>query len=138
MVYLFITGGTRFVNRGPDGDHMRHGYLIHQLYNIGVITDEYTICTRFQVRLNEYPELLQRITTVTKFLEYGASIRERIHCILQGITTQPKCCICGKTLHMRLQGRFKNTFSTYCSRQCMASSEQVKHKRRLRHVNIVT
>lgn len=76
-------------------------------------------------------QLLENLQEMTHYLEYDAPLKARLQCILQDIRRQPKCRSCGKVLKMRLDGRYRFTFPTYCeSTKCFADNRQVKIKRR--------
>jgi len=79
--------------------------------------------------LRKNPHMIQFITERTSFLKYNASLKARIHCIIQGITEQPLCKHCGAPLEMRLTGKYRFTFAVYCGQKCSSNDEAVRYKR---------
>lgn len=76
------------------------------------------------------PLLAQHVVELTSFLRGGNNcLKTRLHVLLQGITTQPTCKQCGNDVYMRLDGRYRYTFPTYCSSMCLSSAPEVKSKR---------
>ena len=94
-----------------------------------VISHEGVICGKFRRILQKYPELAEMVQEVTAFIEYDADIKQRIHCVIQEITEQPKCH-CGEILKMRTSARYINTFPKTCGSKCFSGTEEVKRKRK--------
>ena len=75
------------------------------------------------------PGLLQELIQSTSFLRYSASIKARLHCVMQIIESQPLCQTCDSVVKMRLTGRYRYTFPKYCSTKCSSSSTETKRNR---------
>lgn len=103
--------------------------LLEGLITAGVVTKKLRISPKVQEIFYTKLNLLQSLMTYTNFLRYDASLYERIHCVMQDIKEQPKCS-CGKILHMRITGRYANTFPIHCSNKCTSNDELVKQKRK--------
>ncbi len=105
------------------------GMLIESLLNAGVIKKSGRISPKVQEIFASRIFLLQQLVTFTNFLRYDASIHERLHCLIQNITEQPRCS-CGNVLRMRTTGRYANTFATHCSNACTSKDKMVIQKRK--------
>ena len=103
--------------------------IINTLKQNNIILPNDKINPQFQKIINKKIELAQLITENTTFLQYSASLKVRLQCILQGITQQPICKTCGKIVKMRTNGRYVNTFPDYCHSSCFSSKNEVKEKR---------
>lgn len=109
---------------------MTPNYLIHLLKQYKVINDDNTLSVKFKSRLMEKPILAQHLVEITSFLRgNGNCLKTRLHVLLQGITIQPSCKQCGNDVHMRLDGKYRYTFPTYCGTKCLSNSPEVKRKR---------
>lgn len=106
-----------------------NGLLIHVLKAYGIIDKDNTINARYSKKLVSHPYILQQIVQTTQFLRYNAPIIARIHCILHNISYQPTCKVCGQATKMRLTGRQRFTFPTYCCSGCAAKDRDVLQKR---------
>lgn len=104
--------------------------LIQQLKQYGVLTDSNRLSRKYLRILRNAPELMQVLLNATTFYVTSASPKERIHAVLQGISSQPVCEECGVHLNMRLTGKFIYTYATYCGSKC--SSKQLKTKDKIR------
>lgn len=80
--------------------------------------------------LKKRPEIEEWLITATSFLE-GENIpmMERVRVVLVGLSTQPHCENCGKSVRMRLTGKHVNTYPSFCSTKCTATSDSVREKR---------
>jgi len=96
----------------------------------GIISPEEKLNVRFKKKIEKRNDLIFLIKEITSYLEYDATIRERIQCIIQEITHQPKCSFCGKVLKMRLSGKYVNTFPKTCGSKCFSKDIRVKEKRK--------
>lgn len=105
-------------------------HLVFKLKQNNIINQDNTLNIRFKSKLNKVPELTYKITEATTFLQYSASIKVRLHCILQGITEQPLCKSCGAVLHMRTDGVYRYTFPTFCSSKCLSNDKTTHEKRK--------
>lgn len=113
---------------------MGFGRIIHLLKIHGIINSSGSINIKFIKKLNKHPELLRQITELTSYLQYSAPIKVRIHCLLQGIIVQPTCKICNKIVHMRISGRYGNTFPTTCSTTCTNRDPTIIQKRKITNI----
>jgi hypothetical protein len=121
-----------FVNmKGTVYIAMNRNYLIHILKQYGVITTDNKLHIKFMKKLMTYPTLSQAVVEATYFLRGSACLKTRLHALLQGISEQPVCKTCGKDVKMRLNGKYRFTFPTYCSSACFAGLEETNEKRNL-------
>lgn len=61
-------------------------------------------------------QYIERITKCTKFLNSDATLKERIYCIVHGITTMPFCHHCGAPTKLQYHHDTKNyRFTKFCS-----------------------
>lgn len=104
--------------------------LKQELILRGLILPELVLYKKFKKRLTEQPELLEELMMVTSFLEYDADIKARLHCVMNDIVVQPKCSTCGNVLKMRMDGKYRFTFSKTCGSKCFAGDNEVKRKRK--------
>ena len=79
-----------------------------------------------QFHISKHKELLNDIIEQTNFLNENTKIPERIYCILNNITSQPKC-YCGNNLEFNFK-TYK--YKTYCCRKCQDISEYKKEYRK--------
>jgi hypothetical protein len=108
---------------------MNRNYLLYVLKQRGIINPNDTLNVRFSKKLFETPKLLQSVINATSFLTGSACIKTRLHVLLQGIKEQPTCSACGQDVFMRLNGKYRYTFPTYCSTKCSSSAREVIEKR---------
>lgn len=108
---------------------MTRGMLLDRLIAAGVVTKNLRISPKVIENLYSNLILLQTLVQYTNFLVYDASLHERIHCVFQNITQQPRCS-CGAILKMRVTGRYANTFPTHCSNKCTSNDKSVIQKRK--------
>lgn len=92
--------------------------------------DGKTVNVRFQSKLNKFPELAALIVENTSFLLYSAPLIVRIHCLIDGIKHQPKCQTCGNIVEMRISGRERYSFPSFCSQRCVSTNKTVQTKKR--------
>ena len=109
---------------------MNNKQFIQKLIKHRVLKDENTLYIKYKKILQSDIYILNEIVTNTAFLQYDADLKARIHCILKNITEQPVCSGCGKVLKMRMDGRYRYTFSNTCGSKCFSGNEEVKNKRK--------
>jgi hypothetical protein len=80
-------------------------------------------------KLMNQPVLMQAVIDATSFLRGSACPKTRLHVLLLGITEQPVCQTCGRDVKMRLNGKYRFTFPTYCSSACFAGLADTNEKR---------
>lgn len=86
--------------------------LLQQLYNLNIISKNNQINKKADYLLkNKYPSLFLLILEKTSFLNYPAKTRDRLFCLINQITEQPKCQTCGKDMKFNHQ---KNRFNNFC------------------------
>lgn len=107
-----------------------YGKILYLLKLYGIINEDDSLNIRFASKLTKQPELLRQVTELTSFLQYSAALKIRIHCLLQGITKQPVCCMCGVLVKMRIAGKYVNTFPQTCSTKCTNKNPNVNQKRK--------
>lgn len=81
-------------------------------------------------RLRSDSDLLLQVVEQTSFLQYNASLKERLQCIIQQIDYQPRCNHCGVEVKMRTSGRSIYTFPGHCSAACTSKDAQTINKRK--------
>lgn len=108
---------------------MTRNYLIHLLKQYKIIDADNTLNVKYSRRLMAEPILMQAIINATSFLRGSASAKVRLHALLQGITSQPVCKACNKDVYMRLTGKYRFTFPTFCSSVCSSNDINVQKKR---------
>ena len=116
---------------GFHGDtKMSNQLFIQKLISRGVLKNNNTLYIKYKKVLQQDAEILNEIIAHTSFLQYDADLKARIHSILKGITKQPTCSTCNTILKMRMDGRYRYTFSDTCGSKCFSSKEEVKKKRK--------
>ena len=108
---------------------MTRNHLIQVLMNNGIVKQDHTLNPVFLKRLMNNPELTQVVLNMTSFLRGDVCLKTRLHALLQGITTQPVCTVCGRDVSMRLTGRYRFTFPSHCSGSCTSRDPIVLEKR---------
>lgn len=129
MGYLSVSSSKRLINNrnGRSGRwNMKETLIEHGILN----KDGLSINPAGIRRLLRHTDLLQQVVEHTSFLQYNASLKVRLQCIIQRITDQPVCYVCKTIVKMRIDGRYRNTFPTFCSSECASSEQTVKQKRR--------
>ncbi len=104
-------------------------HLIYQLQLNNILTNERRLAWKAETRLLTNSEMAAAVTTATSFLLYSACLKTRLHCILQGVTEQPRCNACNCVVRMRMSGRYRFTFPRFCSSKCSGDDNSVKSKR---------
>ena len=104
--------------------------MINILKEQGILTTDLAIHCNAKRIIGNNSEIRTLILDSTSFLEYDADISVRIKCILLGINYQPRCKECNNYVKMRISGRNRNTFPTFCSQKCSNSNDNVKNKRK--------
>lgn len=104
------------------------GKLLQQLKLLRVIEND-KLSSRLNSVIKRNPQLAYDIVQLTSFLKYDASIKIRIHCLMQQLTQQPTCKTCGVDVKMREDGRYRYTFPDYCSSKCFSQVKEIKKKR---------
>lgn len=92
-----------------------HMSTIDLLQSINAITKLDKINPKIQLVMNKHPDVLERVTTDTSFLNVSATLRERVWCIQNNVLTKPICSGCGSDTSFNKQ---KRRFNEYCSHQC--------------------
>jgi predicted transcriptional regulator len=105
--------------------------IIIWLRDCGVILTNSRLSTRYKARLAENPDLQLAVMQFTSFIQYEAPINVRIRCIIDLITSQPKCKGCFTALKMATSGPRMYTFSEYCGPKCFSNVQDIKNKREL-------
>ncbi len=109
---------------------MNNNAMTHYLKQHNILNNDQSLYIKHKKILNNNPEIIQKILDHTSFLKYSACIKTRLHCIINGITTQPTCGCCNNIVKMRLDGIYRFTFPTYCGSKCSSSISTVKEKRK--------
>lgn len=115
------------INRVTLGGNMNLNTKILQQW--GLVLENGRLSAGVNSILRKNPHMAQFIIERTSFLRYNATLRARIHCLLQGLTHQPTCEHCNKPLEMRLVGKFRFTFPTFCGQKCSSNDAGVRNKR---------
>lgn len=108
---------------------MQFTECLNLLRQANVVTAKGQINKQAQRMLtSKYQDLLADILQLTNFLEYEADIRDRIFCIMNNVTAQPRCRVCGAITKFNKQ---KNRFNQYCpnnvgSVSCSMADEDVR------------
>lgn len=100
--------------------------IIDELKKINIITKHNKINNNNKKILASYPNILDMLIENTKFLiGEDISVKERITCLLNGITTQQLCKKCSKPLRHKIN---KNEYPLYCSVKCSKNDAIVREK----------
>lgn len=105
--------------------------LLNQLKCHNVITKN-GINPKHKVMLHRRPALLADLMAATTFVCHSKPyhLRERVACILLGITQIPICSQCDTPVKFIHRGvRKRNQYNIYCSRHCSLTSPETKAKR---------
>ena len=108
--------------------------LVRDLKRFGVLTEQLSLANGYHRKLQAVPELWIKVIEHTSFLLYDATLNVRIQCICNGIHQQPLCEVCNGITKMRVSGRFRYTFPTFCSSKCSAGYDLTIIKRRLTYM----
>lgn len=103
--------------------------LMSRLTECGIVGGDGKLSTRFQSKLDKDPHLQLQVVEATAFLQYDACIRARLHVLLQRIVQQPVCVTCGGITKMRMDGKQRHTFPSFCSPACASKDIGVQTKR---------
>lgn len=108
---------------------MTRNFLLQLLLKHGIVQQDSTLNPVFHKRLMNNPTLTQALLDMTSFLRGDVCLKTRVHALLQGITTQPTCIICGRDVAMRMSGRYRFTYPTHCSNACISKDPSVLNQR---------
>lgn len=108
---------------------MTRNYLIYILKHYKIIDPDNTLNVKYYKRLMDKPTLMQALIDVTSFMRGSADAKTRLHVLLQGITEHPTCQTCGRDVSMRLSGKYRFTFPTFCSSKCSTTDPAVQMRR---------
>lgn len=108
---------------------MKNKLVLQKLKDLGLITKSDRISPKAIRLIEGDPDIAQLIVNTTIFLQYNASFKVRLQCILQNISSQPVCATCSTVVRMRENGRYVNTFPKHCSSKCFSGTDEVQAKR---------
>lgn len=81
--------------------------------------------------LLKHPLLMERLNTLTSFLEVELTVIQKIHTIINNVFEQPKCLFCKKAVGMykgtQKIGMFKEYCNEKCSNRCPLRATKTKH-----------
>ena len=109
---------------------INRNYILHIFKQHRVINFDNSLCRKFNKTLTNNPSLMQLLINSTSFLRVNACKKTRLHVLIQGINEQPICVTCGRDVSMRLSGKYRYTFPSYCRSACFSGSVEVQAKRR--------
>lgn len=107
-----------------------YNQCISLLREVNIITPRNQINKQANRMLHQrFPLILKQVNELTSFLQYDADCRDRLFCIMNGITSQPTCEVCGKLTKFNKQ---TNQFNRFCSNKrgssCSMSSLATRNK----------
>jgi hypothetical protein len=109
---------------------MTRNFLLQYLKSKNIINTDDSLHIKFAKTLANNPDVAQAILDYTSFLTYDACMKARLHTVLSNITTQPVCETCKKVLKMRMDGRYRYTYPTYCGSKCFSNIESISDARK--------
>ena len=77
--------------------------------------------------LNNNPKIKDVVLNATSFLPSISTIRERLYCIKNDITSPVLCPMCSTPVNIKKTGRLE--YPTYCSRTCMQQDRHTIQKK---------
>lgn len=99
--------------------------LIEKLTSLagGLALDKPQAMSTISLRLRKDPHIRDEILSATPFLDHETKISERVHCILNGVVTKPKCERCDRPVKFA-SGRYRR----FCSQRCSANADTTRVK----------
>ena len=106
--------------------------MLEILRQLNVITKTNQINKKAIQLLNNHPNVLKQLLDTTSFLHEDETIRARVYCVQEGITSPPLCKVCNKKLRFlpskrRFSEYCPNTKGSSCASKDKKLQESIKH-----------
>ncbi len=111
--------------------------LQSKLIDINVLTTK-GINPKYKIILDSHPIILQELLGLTNFVNNStsSSLRERLCCVINNITSIPVCQHCNTNpVKFCNDGRYRNSYRPFCSSKCSNNAESVKNKKEQTLIN---
>lgn len=105
--------------------------LLEKLKEINVIVPSGALNKQSARMLERYPNLLNSIMELTAFLGPDESMRARLYSLRNGITSRPKCGVCGADMNFNPQlNRFNNFCNNVKGSSCVSRHQETQDERK--------